>query len=127
MKKILLIEDDKKIRFLLKRLLEKKFRMEVFEANNGAEGLDMYRQYNPKLIFLDISMPIMDGVEFLTKLRSEDSNTPVIVMTCNNDRTIVAQMLTLGISDYVIKSDFVVFLESRIAEILEKHIPAFKI
>ncbi len=127
MKKILLVEDDSKVRFLLRRLLEKKFRMEVYEAENGAIGLELCRQHNPKLVFLDISMPVMDGIEFLTELRKENTEIPVVVMTCNNDRTIVAKMLTLGISDYIIKSEFIMFLESRIAEILEKHFVAFRV
>jgi DNA-binding response OmpR family regulator len=127
MRKILIVEDDTKIRFLLKRMLEKKFHMEVFEANNGAHGLDVYRQYNPKLIFLDVNMPVMDGKEFLRQLRNENINVPVVVMTCNNDKEIVAQMVMMGISDYIIKSDFIIFLESRITEILEKHIKTAKV
>jgi CheY-like chemotaxis protein len=127
MRKILIVEDDTKMRFLLKRLLEKKFHMEVFEAENGSHGLEIYRKCNPKLIFLDINMPIMDGSEFLFHLRNENSEVPVVVMTCNNDKEIVGKMLQLGISDYIIKSDFIILLESRIAEILDKHIPAFRI
>jgi CheY-like chemotaxis protein len=127
MRKILIVEDDAKLRFLLKRLLEKKFHMEVFEAANGADGLEAYRQNNPKLIFLDINMPVMDGPDFLFHLRNEDKDVPVVVMTCNNDKEVVGKMLKLGISDYIIKSDFIILLENRIAEILDKHIKVYNI
>jgi CheY-like chemotaxis protein len=127
MRKILIIEDDAKLRFLLKRLLEKKFHMEVFEAVDGADGIEAYHKCKPKLIFLDINMPVMDGPDFLFYLRQEDKDVPVVVMTCNNDREIVGKMLKLGISDYIIKSDFIILLESRIAEILDKYIKVYNI
>lgn len=118
MKKVLIIEDDKKVRVLLRRLLEKKFRMEVFEAEDGLHGLEMYKTVNPNLIFLDILMPNMNGLEFLEELRQTDKHTAVVVMTGMADKEFVHKMVMLGIKDYVIKSEFILQLEDRIADIL---------
>jgi CheY-like chemotaxis protein len=120
MKRVLLIEDDFKIRMLLKRLLEKKFRLTVYEADNGLNGLEVYRTQSPELIFLDVGMPVMNGVEFLEELRKTDTKIPVVVLTCFNSKEAVHQMVTLGITDYVIKTDFILRLEERINDILEK-------
>ena len=120
MKKILLIEDDYKIRFLLKRLLEKRFILALSEAENGLKGLEVYKAEAPFLIFLDLGMPVMNGVEFLEELRKTDTQTPVVVVTCFNSKEAVHQMVALGITDYLVKTDFILRLEERITDILEK-------
>jgi CheY-like chemotaxis protein len=122
MRKVLIVEDDNKFRVLLRRLLEKKFRLQVFEAANGIEGIEIYKRESPNLIFLDISMPYMNGIEYLAKLRQEheDLITPVVVLTCVNNKEAVQQMMKLGITDYVVKADFVIGLADRIYDILIK-------
>lgn len=120
MKRVLIIEDDKKFRVLLKRLLEKKFRKEVLEAAHGAEGLEVYKNESPDLIFLDISMPIMDGYECLTRIREEDQKIPVVILTCISSRECVERVSQLGIDAYIVKSDTVLRLEERLFDIFEK-------
>ena len=121
MRKVLIIEDDYKFRILLRRLLEKKFHLEVFEAGDGAEGFELYLQESPKMIFLDISMPNMNGIECLAKIRQIDQSTSVIVMTCMNSRECVEAMIGMGVSDYVVKTDLVMSLSDRIYDIIEKN------
>ncbi len=126
MRKLLIIEDDKKIRVLLRRLLEKKFRMEVCEAEDGIHGLEVYRNERPPMIFLDIIMPRMNGIDFLKELRKIDKQVPVVVMTSMADKEFVAKMVELGITDYVIKAETIMQLETRIADILYSHDSVFK-
>ncbi|MBA4407719.1 hypothetical protein C0389_10620 [bacterium] len=121
MRKVLIIEDDEKIRALLKRLFIKKFRVEVCEAGDGLQGLEVCRTEKPGMIFLDILMPNMNGIEFLRELRITDKKTPVVVMTGMRDKELVSQMVLLGITDYIIKSEIVVHLQSRIAELIYSH------
>lgn len=122
MRKVLIVEDDNKFRVLLRRLLEKKFRMQVSEAENGIEGIEVYSKESPNLIFLDISMPYMNGVEYLIKLRQEheDLTTPVVVLTNFTNKEAVEKMVKLGITDYVVKADLVIGLSDRIFDILSK-------
>jgi CheY-like chemotaxis protein len=121
MRKVLIIEDDYKFRVLLKRLLEKKFHLEVIEAEDGAEGLKLYKQQSPRMIFLDISMPNMNGIECLAKIREIDQTTSVVVMTCMSNKECVKAMLDMGVSDYVVKTDFVMSLSDRLYDIIEKN------
>jgi len=122
MRKILIVDDDNKLRILLRRLLEKKFRMQVFDAENGIEGIEIYKKESPDLIFLDISMPYMNGIEYLVKLRQEyeDITTPVVVLTNLSNKEAVEKLVKLGITDYVIKADFVIGLSDRINDIFIK-------
>jgi DNA-binding NarL/FixJ family response regulator len=122
LKKALIVEDDNKFRVLLKRMLEKKFHMIVLEADNGLRGLEVYKREFPNLdiIFLDISMPFMNGIELLDRIRKEDKKTPVIVMTCMGDKESVQSMISLGVTEYILKTEFITHLSDRIDAILQK-------
>jgi DNA-binding response OmpR family regulator len=122
LKRALIIEDDYKFRALLKRMLEKKFHLIVLEADNGLRGLEVYKRETPNLdiIFLDIAMPYLNGVELLEKIRQSDKTTPVIVMTCLSDKENVQSMIQLGITEYILKTDFVTQLSNRIETILSR-------
>lgn len=82
---ILLVEDDLSARSLMARILE-KMEWKVYEAGNGQEALDLLEQHKPNLILLDLMMPVMDGFEFLIKMRanSEWLDIPVMVLTAKD-------------------------------------------
>jgi CheY-like chemotaxis protein len=105
MLKFLLIEDDESIRTILKTLLKRNFTCAVIEAENGKMGLQALHDNLPDLIFLDISMPVMDGAETLSIIRSNAifKNIPVMIITAMNDKKLVGELATLGISDYMLK------------------------
>ena len=125
MRRVLIIEDDKNVRVLLRRLLERKYRMSVLEAEDGIQGMEIYKKENPKMIFLDINMPNMNGMEFLTSLRSQDTETPVVVMSGFSEKDCVEKMMKLGVTDYMIKSEFILRLNGRIEGILDKNREVF--
>jgi len=120
LKKALIVEDDNRFRALLRRLLEKKFHMIVFEADNGMKGFEVYKRESSNLnvVFLDIAMPFMNGIELLEKIRGEDKNIPVIVMTCMCDKESVQRMIELGVTEYILKTEFVTHLSDRLEGIL---------
>ena len=120
LKKALIVEDDNRFRALLKRLLEKKFHMIVFEADNGIKGFELFKRESSNLdiLFLDIAMPFMNGIELLEKIREEDKNIPVIIMTCMCDKDSVQRMIELGVTEYILKTEFVTHLSDRIESIL---------
>ena len=81
----LLVEDDKATREMMARTLE-KFDWQVSEAGNGREALDQLAQEKPRLILLDLMMPVMDGFDFLLEMRAnaEWQDIPVIVLTAKD-------------------------------------------
>lgn len=68
--KVLVVEDQAANRELLRELLE-NFGHEVFEANNGQEGIDRLRECHPDLVLLDIQMPVLDGFAALRQIRGD--------------------------------------------------------
>ncbi|MBL9201894.1 MAG: response regulator [Opitutaceae bacterium] len=103
-KKILTVDDSKTIRMIIQRAF-RAHDCTFSEAGNGEEGLAVAAGFRPDLIVLDITMPVMDGVTMLTKLRQDPvlKGTPVIMLTAESGRESVASIAALGISDYLVK------------------------
>jgi two-component system response regulator YesN len=121
MKKILVIEDDKRLRMMFRRLLEKRVHAEILEAENGVEGYKIYEQEKPKLIFCDIDMPVMNGIQFVNKVRETDQQTYIIILSGFSERQIVQKVIELGVNDYVVKTDLVMQLWDRVDKIFKKN------
>ena len=102
--KILSVDDSKTIRMIVKRAFA-PYDCQVCEAANGEEGLVVAASEQPDLIVLDITMPVMDGVTMLTKLKesAELKGIPVIMLTAESGRENVAFIARLGVRDYLVK------------------------
>ncbi|MFA7227883.1 MAG: response regulator [Melioribacteraceae bacterium] len=120
-RKFLIIEDDPSIRQLLRILLKKNFDWDILEAANGAVGLEILKNDIPDIILLDVSMPVMDGIETLERIRSSEifNRIPVIIITAISDGQIVSSFAQKGITDYLLKPiDLTVSIE-RIKKMIE--------
>lgn len=106
--RILVVDDDESDRYLLSRRLSRleHFCPEILEARTGEEGLRRFREEAPDCVFLDFRMPMVDGLEFLRRLASERGRitVPVVMLTSEQDESIIRRALTLGVADYVDKS-----------------------
>lgn len=102
--KVLTVDDSKTVRIIVKKAF-KAFDVEIVEAANGVEGLAVAAKENPDLILLDITMPVMDGVEMLTKLKSDAAlkAIPVMMLTAEGGRDNVLKIAKIGIRDYLVK------------------------
>lgn len=102
--KILSVDDSKTIRMIVKRTFA-PYDCVVCEAANGEEGLAAAAAEKPDLIILDITMPVMDGVTMLIKLKEspELKGIPVIMLTAESGRENVAYIAKLGVHDYLVK------------------------
>lgn len=105
MYKVLIVDDDENIRLFMERLLTKKFSCKVITAQNGLDGLSRINHDNPEVVFLDITMPVMDGVETLAAIRADikTKNLPVIMLTAISDKAIIAKVMEMGIVSYLLK------------------------
>jgi two-component system, CitB family, response regulator DctR len=116
--KVLLIEDDPMVQEINKTFIEKVKGFKVIScASNGTEGMDQIRKLNPDLVVLDIYMPGQDGVKTLQRIRTEEIQVDVIVITAANDLNTIRSMLQNGAFDYIIKP----FNFERIKKALEKY------
>ena len=104
-KRILVIEDEATLQKALNDVLTQEG-FEVFSATDGLTGLEIATKEEPDLILLDIILPKMDGFEVLSKLKKENENVPVIILTNLSDINDVQKALDLGATTYLIKADF---------------------
>lgn len=100
-KKILVVDDEERIRRLLRMYLEKE-NYEIEEAEDGDTALDMAVANDYDLILLDLMLPGMDGTEVCTKLRQKKA-TPVIMLTAKGEEANRVQGFEVGADDYVVK------------------------
>ncbi|HBK86890.1 MAG TPA: two-component system response regulator [Firmicutes bacterium] len=113
--KVLIVDDQSGIR----RLLTEYFKHEGWrpvEATNGQEALDLLPE-NPDVILLDIKMPVMDGIDCLTRLRQSHPDLPVIVMTAYGELEVMQQAEDLGISAKVLKPFDVIALRDTVQQV----------
>lgn len=101
-KSILIIDDETIIVRALTRALEKEG-FHILSAHDGEEGLAKILKDLPSLILLDILMPKLNGLEVLEKIRKENIQTPVILMTAYGDTQTETASKKLGISSYLTK------------------------
>ena len=122
MYKALIIDDDETIQAILQRILINKFDFTIYRALNGKEGLEVLSQNNPDFILLDISMPVMNGIEFLQIIRKDDryKNLPVLIVSANNDRDAITNTIGLGITDYILKPIDINLTITKIEKIIEQ-------
>ncbi|MDE3044339.1 MAG: response regulator transcription factor [Acidobacteriota bacterium] len=119
MSKILIIDDEPGVRDLLDDALSAAG-YETQWAANGAEGLDHVRRSSPDLCIVDINMPVMNGYEFLEKLRAHDERTPVLMLSARDGNEDVERGLRFGADDYVRKPFSLEELLLRVAAILRR-------
>lgn len=103
--KVLIIDDDEVVCLFLGRLLTNKFECNVITAENGLEGLSIIEKESPDIVFLDITMPVMDGIETLELVRKDPKfkTLPVIMLTALKDKQTVSNVMNLGVMAYLLK------------------------
>lgn len=99
---VLCVEDEVGVRKHIVNTLSYYFK-EVYEANNGEEGLNAYYDNSPDIIISDIQMPIMDGIEMIKKIRKEDTLTPIILLTAFNSEEYLIKLINLHVQHFILK------------------------
>jgi signal transduction histidine kinase len=119
---ILYIEDDPYSQRLVRKLLASQG-YEVVLANDGLEGINLARRHQPQLILIDINLPLLDGQEITTRLRSmpDFAHTPIIALTANNSPGSREQALVAGCNGFLTKPIDVGEFYVQIANYLSGH------
>lgn len=107
MTKILVVEDDKFLREMIVRKLNKE-NYEVSQAIDGKEGLEKIKEIKPDLVLLDLIMPGVGGFKVLEEVQKDDeiSDTPIVILSNLGQKSEVERGLELGAKDFLIKAHF---------------------
>lgn len=113
---VLVVDDSKFMRTVIGNLLN-KVGCEVIEASSGAYAVQMYEEYHPDLVLLDILMPEQDGIETLRQILELDSDARVVMVTSlgMGMQDYLEQALELGATGYITKAA----IETQLYEVLE--------
>jgi len=120
--RVLIVDDEAIIRMGLRAMLEEKGYQVIGEAGDGDRALELAKLLKPDLIFLDIKMPGMDGIETAAAIM-RDRPTPIILLTAYSDRSLINRAKEAGVLAYLMKpfkeSDLVPTIEIALARFQE--------
>ena len=103
MANILIVDDSRTSRKILKDILVQLGHTVVGEACNGQEGCDKYDELKPDIVTMDITMPVMDGLEALRTIKDKDENAKVIMVTAAGQKTKMVEAVKSGASEFISK------------------------
>ena len=115
--KILLVDDAAFMRMMLKKILAPSGN-EVLEAVDGSDGVTKYKEHKPNLVFLDVVMPNVDGIECLKQIMAFDSNSKVVMCSSIGQQTVVNDAIKIGARDFIIKP----FDAAKVLEAVSKNL-----
>jgi len=121
---ILYAEDEEGIKQKISNSLS-YYAKEVRTAKNGEIALKLYEDEKPDMIFTDIMMPKMDGIELVKAIREQDSQTPIVMVTAYTDKDYLLSLVDLHVEHYIIKpmnlKDLKIALEKCLLVISKNH------
>ncbi len=104
-------EDDPVTRGIMEKIIRMKLPdVELLVAENGREGLELYREHAPAIVITDVSMPVMDGIEMAAQIKAENPKAIIIVISAYSNTEYLLNSIEIGVSHYVLKPiDFTKF------------------
>ena len=115
-KNILICDDAAFMRMMIKDILTKNGYNIVGEAENGAKAVEKYAELKPDLVLMDITMPEMDGIEALKKIKAADANASIIMCSAMGQQAMVIESIQSGAKDFIVKP----FQADRVLEDIQK-------
>ncbi len=113
---VLIVDDLQFIKIVLRDILEKSGFHVVGEASNGEQAIAMYQERHPDVVLMDITMPDMDGLTALRRLRELDPGAKVIICSALGQQKLIVQAIQLGAKDFIVKP----FQPPRVVSALKK-------
>lgn len=117
-KRILLVDDSPIIHSLLRKTLEAQGYEICGDAKNGREACSLYESLKPDLVFMDITMPVMDGIEATKEIMGKYPNAKIIMLSAMGDDDIVESAKSLGVHTFLKKPFNDYMIMSAISDII---------
>ena len=116
MAKILIVDDAAFMRMMIKDILTKNGYEIAAEAENGQKAVEKYAETKPDLVLMDITMPEMDGIQSLKKIKEIDPAANVIMCSAMGQQAMVIEAIQSGAKDFIVKP----FQAERVLEAVKK-------
>ena len=115
-KSILICDDAAFMRMMIKDILTKNGYNIAGEAENGAKAVEKYEETKPDLVLMDITMPEMDGIQALKKIKEKNPNASVVMCSAMGQQAMVIESIQSGARDFIVKP----FQPDRVIEAVKK-------
>ena len=115
-KRVLVVDDAAFMRMMIKDILSKNGYEVVAEASDGAQAVELYKEHQPDLVTMDITMPEVDGIAALKQIREHDPNARVIMCSAMGQQSMVIDAIQAGAKDFIVKP----FQADRVLEAVSK-------
>ncbi len=115
-KNVLICDDAAFMRMMIKDILSKNGYNIAGEAENGLKAIEKYNELKPDLVLMDITMPEMDGIEALKKIKEADPNATIIMCSAMGQQAMVIEAIQSGAKDFIVKP----FQPERVLEAVKK-------
>jgi Response regulator receiver domain. len=116
MANILIVDDAAFMRMMIKDILTKNGYTVVGEAENGLKAVEKYRELNPDLVIMDITMPEMDGIQAVKQIKAINSAAKIIMCSAMGQQAMVIESIQAGARDFIVKP----FQAERVIEAVRK-------
>lgn len=114
--KILIVDDAAFMRMMIKNILVKEGYEVVGEAENGAQAVEKYKELNPDLVTMDITMPEMDGITAVKEIMKINAAAKVVMCSAMGQQAMVIDAIQAGAKDFIVKP----FQADRVIEAISK-------
>ena len=115
-KGILVVDDAAFMRMMIKDVLTKNGFEVIGEAENGARAIEKFKELNPELTIMDITMPEVDGIQAVKEIKKYDPNAKVIMCSAMGQQAMVIEAIQAGAKDFIVKP----FQADRVIEAVKK-------
>ena len=115
-KNILIVDDAAFMSMMIKDILTKNGYQVVGEAENGARAIEKFKELNPDLVIMDITMPEVDGIQAVKEIKKIDGESKIIMCSAMGQQAMVIESIQAGARDFIVKP----FQAERVVEAIKK-------
>jgi two-component system chemotaxis response regulator CheY len=111
----MIVDDASFMRISIRKMLENHNYEIIAEASDGAQAVELYKQFNPDIITMDITMPVMTGIEALKEIKKINRNAIIVMVSALGQEVLIKEAVMSGASSFIVKP----FKSDKLLEVLD--------